>query len=436
MCPMLWCRETFEDQTLALEHLSQCEWLSNAWYWCPQCSRPERFMGRPEMGAVGYSHVLHGKASKLKKAVKFFKSAWSNPYSTLTANGWSGDILHLPMQPNELADTSHTSLSCGEIDGAILNELEHYNPMLHNVMMHELPPYSPMRVELPTRLTHIIQHQLPLQDRKSLLETLEQNPTAGNQPYLAGDFDVLGAGVSSRDQDQTEERSQLHALGGDTGLSSGSELAPPAWKAAPFNDPPVITKSTVVYSTHTLSSIMGSCPLESVLQTQPSTQSYRDELYYLFCLARREWSQELSPLLEISSEFLLATDSDFFELGIYSLNDWYSGRIGNTFDRVFALIHIAWVFACMLYGDDGLYCWDELFQDMFHWQYAISNSRDQLVFARAIEKLSRSRQGSTLTFSLNQPCALDSSESLLHSLGQGRVMQVCSLFLKSKKFAR
>ena len=43
ICPMLWCRDRFGDQSSALKHLSACPWLEDAWYWCPFCRGPERF---------------------------------------------------------------------------------------------------------------------------------------------------------------------------------------------------------------------------------------------------------------------------------------------------------------------------------------------------------------------------------------------------------
>ena len=44
MCPLIWCRKTFETNDLALRHAHNCPRLSNAWYWCPFHRRPERFL--------------------------------------------------------------------------------------------------------------------------------------------------------------------------------------------------------------------------------------------------------------------------------------------------------------------------------------------------------------------------------------------------------
>ena len=42
-CPLIGCSISFESLGSCLQHLTTCAWLSNSWYWCPQCQRPERF---------------------------------------------------------------------------------------------------------------------------------------------------------------------------------------------------------------------------------------------------------------------------------------------------------------------------------------------------------------------------------------------------------
>ncbi len=42
-CPLIGCSISFESLGLCLQHLPTCAWLSNSWYWCPLCQRPERF---------------------------------------------------------------------------------------------------------------------------------------------------------------------------------------------------------------------------------------------------------------------------------------------------------------------------------------------------------------------------------------------------------
>lgn len=41
MCPLMGCRCRFNVVPSMLSHFSLCPWISDGWYWCPFCSRPE-----------------------------------------------------------------------------------------------------------------------------------------------------------------------------------------------------------------------------------------------------------------------------------------------------------------------------------------------------------------------------------------------------------
>lgn len=72
-CPLLWCRHKFENLESCLQHVSTCQWLPNAWYWCPQCRRAELFTLEEADSTFPSSHPVRRKDSKLRRAVSFFK---------------------------------------------------------------------------------------------------------------------------------------------------------------------------------------------------------------------------------------------------------------------------------------------------------------------------------------------------------------------------
>ena len=72
ICPMLWCRDSFGDDSATLDHFSTCRLLSNAWYWCPDHSRPERFMEGEDRGETVPRPMERRKNSQLKRAVTSF----------------------------------------------------------------------------------------------------------------------------------------------------------------------------------------------------------------------------------------------------------------------------------------------------------------------------------------------------------------------------
>ena len=74
-CPMLWCRDSFEDLSAMLQHIPLCPCLDDGYYWCTDCSRPERFMekGKPLKRSLKTDQQCQRKDSKLKRAAGFFK---------------------------------------------------------------------------------------------------------------------------------------------------------------------------------------------------------------------------------------------------------------------------------------------------------------------------------------------------------------------------
>lgn len=98
MCPMLWCRDTFEAQLETINHIPTCRWLSDTWYWCPSCSRPETFM---DCGGTGGQVPLQRKESRVKRAMTFFKH-FGRRISTQGKIAWPSS----PARAFELADNS------------------------------------------------------------------------------------------------------------------------------------------------------------------------------------------------------------------------------------------------------------------------------------------------------------------------------------------
>ena len=80
-CPLLWCRHNFENLESCLQHVSSCQWLSNAWYWCPRCQRAELFIAEEPSSTLHYPYSVRQKDSKLRRAVSFFKQIGRRSHS-------------------------------------------------------------------------------------------------------------------------------------------------------------------------------------------------------------------------------------------------------------------------------------------------------------------------------------------------------------------
>jgi hypothetical protein len=71
MCPLIWCRKTFESKESVVSHVFECPRLSNAWYWCPYHKRPERYLECNRLCDTIPKIRIRNKEYKLRLADKF-----------------------------------------------------------------------------------------------------------------------------------------------------------------------------------------------------------------------------------------------------------------------------------------------------------------------------------------------------------------------------
>ena len=498
---MLWCRKIFDDQRLVKEHISKCDWLLNAWYWCPHCSRPERFMGNQNMGVTGRSVLAQGKEKRFKKAMNFLKhfglkssarekTAGSSPRFEIDAHGWSGSIEHDPLHKRRVLYIEDFSPALEELEA-------------NDARAIELPGSSPSRFEkiespILKRLSHETQHNFPLQGNESPWGPLQDSCTAQMYGNIFNDLDTSNTEYPSHTPDDMDKEKNKHTMAGNTASLTDPVASTERRTSSGRGRPHVPKIRTVPYSRGSTNSavthrsyetalsaqslecqpsilenprskrasqahqqiMIGSATSSSrldnedepspvfkpmladsgsskvnrdavslALESQSSSLEYIKELRYLFCLARREWKQRLSTIPDILSLHATLSGSEFFYLGIRSLNCWYMGTPVDTFHNVFAMMHLTWGFAYVLHGDDKLYCWDNFFKDMLQWRHAISNMNEKRLFVRVIEKLSSPQIVSSMISTRQRQSLIVSRDQLLQLLGNGGVMQVCSMYL-------
>ena len=76
-CPLIGCSVSFESLGSCLQHLTTCAWLSNSWYWCAQCQRPERFaeaqpalINRPRVEPAHKSAITWSAAARFWRHIR------------------------------------------------------------------------------------------------------------------------------------------------------------------------------------------------------------------------------------------------------------------------------------------------------------------------------------------------------------------------------
>ena len=131
-CPLLWCRESFDDLASTLQHVSKCPWLSNAWYWCPFCCHPESFMGSEEPYVNPRRNNIQRKDSKMRRAVTYFKNLGLKSCSRQRTSRSSAadptepfdtwyNTLRAAQQEAEMEDTSHKHSGPAELANSSSN---------------------------------------------------------------------------------------------------------------------------------------------------------------------------------------------------------------------------------------------------------------------------------------------------------------------------
>ena len=485
MCPMLWCRETFNDLAPTLQHVSECPWLSNAWYWCPYCRRPENSMAYEEPCAETMQYKLQRKDSKLRRAVTFFKHLGLKSCSRHKSSGSSStsesfdtwlakrkrfkmeDTSHDPSSPMELADTkmgTHGHRLIPEQQSKTVYEMEGttiYNPW----DLDDLPHYSQ------EASTAVEPCEL---DVRNLDMARQSNWTTRNSH---GSLTGIGAQfeVAQLKAEPWEEMvSPVSTIGGPLICQSNGLCHTKCGLISPTNSnsntapSPEINESDwrqFKVSPTLNGSLLSSGSVGDLSQgVTSSTLSQVEELRETVHVLNEEWIRRCQSTPNLVPRTSALSPRSLFVTGVRTLQHVFRGFLPRTFEAVYALAHITCASAYIMHGDDTSHCWTEFFQDILKWQYLMLNDSDAQVFIQLVNLLWWPRDSSaklscgkyfldetsgTLVplrrpaagFDASSPTKTDDSQpprrslastSLLTSLKTGAVFRECSRFLDGK----
>lgn len=111
-CPMIWCRSAFKDADATVSHVFGCPRLSNGWYWCPYCKRPERFLECDK----GCDIVLKPRLQKREANLSVTFFAWLSHRRSLKKS----DTYSISYQCRAIRDSHVVSSGCpwpGQVRG-------------------------------------------------------------------------------------------------------------------------------------------------------------------------------------------------------------------------------------------------------------------------------------------------------------------------------
>lgn len=169
-------------------------------------------------------------------------------------------------------------------------------------------------------------------------------------------------------------------------------------------------------------------PMEEFTSMQPLVEELRE---YVF-IVNHEWLQRLAPYEDLSVLCSSSSIRDLCNLGINALIECFNGIIVTNFVNVFALIHVALASAYVVHKDDDSYCWDDYWQDMLIWQYAIVDESEKRSFVRVMDELSTPQGISTVPVKASYSYNEHSSSTLLELLRNGRMIKDCSAMVVGK----
>ncbi len=482
MCPLLWCRESFDNLASTLQHVSECGCLSSSWYWCPYCCRPESFMAFEGPCADTTHYKLQRKDSKLKRAVTFFKHLGLKSCSrhkssgTSSANGTeSFDTWLAKRKRSELEDTSH--------DIPSLMELADTSRDIHG---------RPSNSEKQSKTVYEMQGTFTSWNLDNP-PNYDQAPGTAVEPCEldVGNLVVAPQSNGRRDGSLTGIGAQFEATRHDAEPWEEMLVSPASAIKSPFVcqskevDTSYHTECDLVSPKYSTSITVPSAEVvghnwrqlkvipaldESLLLSENtgrlrdgvtlSTQSQVEELRETVRVLNEEWRRRCQSAPDLAQRASVLAPRFLFEKGAQTLQHVLRGVLPGTFDAVFALAHITCASAYIVHGDDRSHCWNDFFQDILRWQHLLDES-DAPLFIRLVnllwwpqgssEKLSCGNyffdETSGTLVPLRRPAAgLHASSStefkdlhppqwsvpVLNSLKNGAVLQECLRFLDGK----
>ena len=404
MCPMLWCRDKFENQSSTMDHIPQCDWLSNAWYWCPQCCRPEHFMGCSKMCVTRGIPGCRRSKSSIGRVMTFLRNFGQRPsmrernarscrcFKTCS-EGWQGNA---QIEGYEIAGTPKM---LGEIDDTALFE------MARRTQMYCLPPIA----EKSARLSHAIMYELE-SSVNDIPELSASHFTSGTCPGVFGQRDL--------------------------------RPLVPASKTAPSVLSTGITPLPVCDAT--ARGTVASCGCQDTVCTSSDRHSTLEAHFEVFSRAfatrKSDWERLLASMPGLSTVYSKWSTTDLLIVGVETFQRWcqltslgfpeYLNLIQNyfVFENVFAFMHLAQVISDMFSPEN---CSRDFSMEILMWREVLSNQNDKLLLEKIVERLFDPHR------LITSPSEVHAFEThyrgeTLKELKDCRIMQDCLTFLNGK----
>ena len=170
-----------------------------------------------------------------------------------------------------------------------------------------------------------------------------------------------------------------------------------------------------------------------------SQQTLVEQLQAFFSAVNNDWMQKLKsdPGLELRCSAM--PPRALLKKGICTLRDCVRGRVIQSFEDVFSLLHLAIAAALLLRYQQGFYCWDTFFNDALQWQHVLLKDEDRSLFLKALDPKFRpsptlySNRSAILRDVITDGSIYSGDHILLpHAVKHSELLRICNSFLEGR----
>ena len=174
-----------------------------------------------------------------------------------------------------------------------------------------------------------------------------------------------------------------------------------------------------------------------------SQQTLADELQTFFGVVNNDWMQKLKSDPELELRCSVLPPGALFTKGICTLRECIRGRVTQSFEYLFSLLHLAIAAASLLRYQQGFYCWDTFYNDALQWQHALSKDEDKALFLKAMDPdfrpsplLYSNRRASLRDRMTDESIYSGDQMALPDALRRSEILKVCINFLEGRSMNR
>ena len=449
MCPMLWCRANcFEDHESLLKHTANCKHLSDTWYWCPHCTRPERFTGGGHWRGPIPGPAVKRTGSKIKAWLKDLgrKNTTKVYEAPASQHPNAADFSVLPFGLSQKSEMDGLPSFRRKMEGlpSVRSEME--GSLYPTYFSKEKKIANPVN-ELSGSLVE--QFELPNPEDLALPELASAECASRRE----------SSGRSSQWSPATEEHFSDHMVSTPAPPSlwdlkfrpldhrtSGSEPSNTSLSLQQVNQKSAVNTPGEVAATSVIAATsIDAVPEDAIASSDPTTTNiirpisnaasssdstsvseakYVQDLRNAFSEITVEWRKTLAPEPDLLARCSVLSTQTLFETGIVTLFGCFKGVIANTFQEIFAAMVLACASAYMSHYEG--YAMNDFFHHMLPWHHALASEGERRLFLRVIDRLGYHQGFLTTSSNERKP---SNTQALTTLLKNGRIITDCSRFL-------